>query len=214
VLSGAGQIIVASTEGYVHALSRKGALLWSYTTLGGIVGAPAVDAQGRVYVATFARQLYAIKSNGVSAWTTRTPIQVASSLRWNPEGVLSFVAADGLLWGISSRAAVLFRRELSASERALLQGRRSAAVEARLAELGLGNEASAVPLLDAEGWIYVPLSTGELAVAKRGHSVACRIAIGSGPGLSPIIVERSLVASSGAGEIAAFALPDLRRLNR
>jgi outer membrane protein assembly factor BamB len=109
VLSGAGQIVFSTLEGYVHSLAQNGELLWNYTTVGSPLGSPASDDRGRVLVVTQAGHIHAIASDGTMAFNYRVPVNITSPGTWSPRGFLVFAGMDNYLWAYSPRAGLLWR---------------------------------------------------------------------------------------------------------
>jgi hypothetical protein len=115
VLSGAGQIVFSTIEGYVHSLANNGELLWNYTTVGAPLGSPASDERARVFVVTQAGYIHAIQPDGTAAFTYRVPILITSPGTWSPRGFLAFAGLDNHLWAYSPRAGLLWRMKLPAA---------------------------------------------------------------------------------------------------
>lgn len=114
VVTAAGQIVLGTTEGYVHAVDFEGGLSWNYTTLGAVIGSPSADSRGRIYVTTRAARLYAIEATGNAAWTHSAQVEITSPPAWNPRGYVVYAGSDRHLWAFSPKAGVIWRAELPA----------------------------------------------------------------------------------------------------
>jgi hypothetical protein len=63
----------------LNVLESSGALAWAYTTGGIIDSSPALGSDGRVYVGSYDRSLYAFESSGAFRWSYATGDRVYSS---------------------------------------------------------------------------------------------------------------------------------------
>lgn len=79
-VSARGNVYIATTEGYVHALGPDGSFRWSYTVVGPVVGSPAVNQQDTVFVGTAQKRVYAIRPNGTLLWVVRSPSSVLTDI--------------------------------------------------------------------------------------------------------------------------------------
>lgn len=76
------------------------ALLWSYSTGGGVYSSPAMGADGTVYVGSNDGNLYAIKSDGSISWAYPMGGEVHSSPAIGADGTVYVGSDDGNLYAI------------------------------------------------------------------------------------------------------------------
>ncbi len=107
--SGQARVVLASHEGYVHALSAEGRFLWSYTVRGAIVSPPSVGEGGQVWVATTQGYLYAFRGDGGVNWRFRSAFEPSAALAPSAGGMVFFPSGrrlyaasigGGLLWSV------------------------------------------------------------------------------------------------------------------
>jgi outer membrane protein assembly factor BamB len=125
-------------------LAADGGFRWSYTVKGRIIGAPAVDPAGRIYVATSERRIYALTSEGGLHLLQHVPVDIRTAPVWDPRGFALFAGADEHLWAVSARAGILWRVRLPAPYAAglerLASGRYVVGTEKGLFEVAFGKE--------------------------------------------------------------------------
>lgn len=221
IVSAAGQIVMGTTEGYVHAIDFEGGLAWNYTTLGAVIGAPTADTRGRVYVTTRAARLYAIEPGGTSVWTHSAQVEITSPPAWNVRGYVVYAGSDNHLWAFSPRAGVIWRAELPA--RVSLQP-----VSLGENELAVATEGSGVwwlrgprerrRLWQSQGEV-LDLWGGQGGLFARGDAAVLQLELQSGkehswPGARAVlrrpggwlrVSSRELIWSSEEGEVEARA---------
>jgi len=110
-----GQIYVATHEGYLHALDRSGAFLWSYTVKGAIHVPPVILPNGAVVVATRQNLIYAFRPNGRRLWVYRVPETVQTPLAVSDKGTLVFGAGRTHGYAVSSLGGLVWRVKLPAA---------------------------------------------------------------------------------------------------
>lgn len=101
-----GDVYIAATEGYLHALDPSGAYRWSYTLRGPVTGRPVVAPSGTVLVPT-RRGVYAIRPNGTLQWAFTSPVAVLGDLIRDKLGRYNFVSDDGRLFSLSGGGALV-----------------------------------------------------------------------------------------------------------
>ncbi|WP_083523355.1 outer membrane protein assembly factor BamB family protein [Methanofollis ethanolicus] len=106
-----GTIYVGSASKTVNAVNPDGTLKWSYTTTGTITEAPAVDAEGTVYIPSTDmndRNLYAIGSDGTLKWSFANP-NTTSRFFYAPsigaDGTIYVGSSDSKLYAITENTA-------------------------------------------------------------------------------------------------------------
>jgi len=176
VTAGAGgTILLSASEGYVHALSADGRLLWSYTLRGSPLGGVAVDARGRLYAGTRDRQLLALRATGDADWETTLPWAPSSGLVSDGER-LYFGIGRGMLQAWSRWATPLFTVDLGAAP--------------ALEPLAVGQER-----------LLVATQGGELRLLQRAWTRWRRPIAGAAWALSAASEERALLLTSEAAEL-------------
>ncbi|MDD4254154.1 MAG: PQQ-binding-like beta-propeller repeat protein [Methanofollis sp.] len=105
-----GTIYVGSASKTVNAVNPDGTQKWSYTTTGTITEAPAVDAEGTVYIPSTDkndRNLYVIGSDGTLKWTFLDPVSprffYAPSI--GADGTIYVGSSDSKLYAITENTA-------------------------------------------------------------------------------------------------------------
>lgn len=111
----AGEIYVATQEGYLHALDAEGAFRWSYTVKGAIEFGPAVLPSGVVVVPTEVRLIYAIRPSGRKLWVYRAPEPIETSVSLSSKGTLVFGAAKRFVYAVSPHGGLIWRVKLGAN---------------------------------------------------------------------------------------------------
>ncbi len=101
-----GTVYVGTAEGYVHAVGPAGEYRWSHTLRGPVTGRAALGAGGAVLVPT-ARRISAIRADGSLSWVFHSPIDVLGDLVEDSLGRFQFGSADGQLFALSGRGALL-----------------------------------------------------------------------------------------------------------
>ena len=81
----------------LYALEPGGALKWRFATEQGIAEAPAVAADGTVYVADNSGVVHALDQNGVRLWTCETGSYIRTPLTLGPDGTVYFGDWNGYL---------------------------------------------------------------------------------------------------------------------
>lgn len=134
-LGPAGEVYVATHEGYVHALTSEGGFAWSYTVKGAVIGGPVVGAGGTVLVATRLNLLYALRPDGSRLWVFHSPEPISSPLAVSERGTAVFVAKGRVVYAVSSRGGVLWR-------------------------VPLGSEATTGPVIHENGSVFIGTKAG------------------------------------------------------
>ncbi|HTM46207.1 MAG TPA: PQQ-binding-like beta-propeller repeat protein [Polyangiaceae bacterium] len=202
IVTAAGQVVLATAEGYLHALAADGALLWNYTLQGSAIGGPVSDDHGRVYVATVGRKLYAIESSGSAAWTYTAVVEIVAGPHWDSRGFVVFPGSDHHQWAVSTRGRAVARLPLPAQ----LNVDQGNALDAT----PLGGEASGRPVFDAQGTAYVPLQGGEISLVKSHAREGCPVALMGVPLAGVLWFNGELLIWSRSGQIALVSPAPLR----
>lgn len=126
-LSADGTIAVSTHEGYVHALTSEGALAWSYTVDAGVVSGVQRAGSNRFMVASYAKSVYSIRSNGEPHWVFRAKYRPERTAVFEERGVF-FFSSGRSLFALSSRAGMLWGAGLGARVRSRLHVDREGAV--------------------------------------------------------------------------------------
>lgn len=103
-----GWVVVASVDGYVHALAPGGRFQWSYT-LDSAPSGIAIGEDGRTYALSQAGVLHVLHADGRHQWGSRLPAGMVPTgpLAQNEQGVVfvpshlnlyAFAAGAGLSW--------------------------------------------------------------------------------------------------------------------
>ena len=70
------------------AMARyTGAVIWSFTTAGGVQTGPALASDGTIYIASGDKKIYAVNSNGTLKWSQVEPLLVTRNDKGEIEGV-------------------------------------------------------------------------------------------------------------------------------
>jgi hypothetical protein len=120
-----GSLYVGTDEGYVHALRADGSFHWSYTVRGAVTGRLALSESGSVLVPA-PRTIYALRPDGRLLWAFNSPVEVRGDLVRDASGRYHFASADGRVFAITSRGALVShlpsKQRLSAGPLALPDG--------------------------------------------------------------------------------------------
>jgi outer membrane protein assembly factor BamB len=101
-------VIYMADLGHVHAFSRSGQLLWTFTPIGAngwVDSTPAIAQDGTLYVGAWDGQLYAIDNNGKKKWTfaTMEDVWVTSSPVIGATGDIYVGGYDGVLYALADQ---------------------------------------------------------------------------------------------------------------
>lgn len=211
-----GELYVGTREGYVHALHADGSYLWSYTLRGPVTGRPAFGAGGAVLVPT-PRHIYALRPDGRLLWLFNSPVEIRSGLVPDPAGRLHFASADGRVFALSGRGALVGhvpgRKRVSAAPRvlsdgAIAVGREDGSVvvsrQGRIARFHL--EAPPVALLGCPGARLCAVAGGALH-ALEGSSSSVRT-----PAVRAVSDGELVSVLSSDDRLRVFSGPTWRRL--
>lgn len=108
-----GQAYLASHEGYLHALTDRGAFRWSYTVKGGLTHRPATDSAGRVYASSSRGHLYAISERGNPHWLFTPPAKPRSPLCVSPKRQVHYTS-ERFLYAAAIGRGIQWRVKLPA----------------------------------------------------------------------------------------------------
>ncbi len=101
-----GTIYAGSASKTINAMNPDGTLKWSYQTAGTVTMAPAIDADGTVYIASSDRNdrnLYAIRSDGTLKWKFIAPSpRYFSTPSISGDGTIYIGATDSKLYAIGA----------------------------------------------------------------------------------------------------------------
>ncbi|WP_423961988.1 PQQ-binding-like beta-propeller repeat protein [Candidatus Binatus sp.] len=82
--------------------SNNGKLKWAFATDGAVVTAPAIGADGTIYIGSDDHNLYAVKPDGTRRWKFETGNNVQlSSPAIGSDGTIYFGSDDGNLYAVS-----------------------------------------------------------------------------------------------------------------
>jgi len=93
-------IYFGSDDGKLYALSDKGDLLWTFSTLGPIRSSPIIDSNGDIYFGSDDGAVYALYPDGSLKWKIQTGGKVRSSPVIGLDKKLYIGSDDGLLYCI------------------------------------------------------------------------------------------------------------------
>lgn len=90
-----------SYNGVVWVLNASNLeVVWTHPLSGNVLAAPAVGADGTVYVSCFDRHLYAVGPGGV-IWSKETGGEVRSGAAIGPDGTIYFGSNDGYVYAVA-----------------------------------------------------------------------------------------------------------------
>lgn len=101
VLTADGQLYLTTHEGYLHAVSREGDFLWSYTVDGALLWGSGVDSRGRVHTLSSKGIFYLFDASGNARWVYRfrSPSSAVAftenGVTWVPHGHNLYTLAPG-----------------------------------------------------------------------------------------------------------------------
>jgi outer membrane protein assembly factor BamB len=134
VIGADGTIFLAGADATLRAISNEGGLLWEFRAQDSLYGTPALDDAGTVYFADLAGHYYAVDAAGKLKWSLELPgsldRRVVASATVAGDGTSYVVSWNDNLYAVRSDGTVQW--------------------SARLA-----GQASATPVLDATGNVYV-----------------------------------------------------------
>ena len=98
----ANKAIVATRNGSLSALDRSGQTVWKQKLPSGCLAAPAVDANGDIYVACVDGSLLRFASSGKQVWQTELKQDVLTSPLLAAETLFT-VSGSGRVWRIAKK---------------------------------------------------------------------------------------------------------------
>lgn len=114
VVDGAGHVVVATTDGYVHSFERHGRYRWSYTLSGAVAGPMALRPRdGTLWVGTTDRQIYSISAQGRLRWRVTTGAPVGSGLVLQSDGSLLY-GSGRALYAVTAFGGARWRMDVGA----------------------------------------------------------------------------------------------------
>jgi outer membrane protein assembly factor BamB len=103
-----GDVVVATSDGYVDFLRPDGTLRWSYTVDGAISGAIAVGRRSLI-VGTSSGHLVSLSLDGRARWATNIPHAITTRVQPERLGLVFFGVASGRIYGaLPNGAAISF----------------------------------------------------------------------------------------------------------
>jgi outer membrane protein assembly factor BamB len=98
-----GTIYIGGNDGYLHAISPAGTVLWSTYLKGYLQSSPAISrGDGTIYVGSDDGNLYALDpQNGDILWTFQTPERIASSPTISADDLIYFGSDNGKLYALN-----------------------------------------------------------------------------------------------------------------
>lgn len=104
-----GNVVVATSDGYVDFLHNDGTLRWSYTVDGSITGTPLVGQRSLV-VGTSAGQLVSLSFDGTARWEVRIGEAITTHVEPEHRGLMFFGVASPRVYGaFPTGAAISFK---------------------------------------------------------------------------------------------------------
>ncbi|HEY3493601.1 MAG TPA: PQQ-binding-like beta-propeller repeat protein [Polyangiaceae bacterium] len=101
-----GNLLVGTTDGYLHSLRPDGSFRWSYTLRGGVLGRPAWNAEGLALASARRNGLYAVAPDGALAWVSAIPGGTTSAPVVDGEGKIWVTTGGGALLAFTARGGV------------------------------------------------------------------------------------------------------------
>lgn len=151
-LSAEGQLYVATHEGYLHAVSRDGDFLWSYTVDGALLWGAGVDTRGRIQTISSAGTIYLFTPSGNPRWVYgfRSP---SSSVMFAKGGMM-LVPHGYNLYALAPGAGVRWRAFL-------------------------GSEVNSGPWVREDGSAWLTTRDGQLRRVTNARSPSAVVEVGS-----------------------------------
>jgi outer membrane protein assembly factor BamB len=103
------------TESYLHAVDKAGALKWECYFGEGSVTAPAIAADGTVFIGTWDGKLYAFKPGGTVKWTFVAGASIASDPSVGGDGMVYFSSAEPVFYAVNADCTLAWSFPLAAS---------------------------------------------------------------------------------------------------
>ena len=132
-----GTVYVGSWDNNVYAISRDGALEWSYPTGNYVFSSPTIAGNGTIYVSSTDGYLYALNPNGSLAWKFQSGGFGNSSPALAPDGTIYLGAYDNYFYAINPNGKLKW-------------------------SYYIGNESDSTPAIGADGTIYLGCNDGIL----------------------------------------------------
>lgn len=107
-----GTIIVATTTGYLHAVSAKGTQLWASELDDEIRASPVIDRDGNIYIGTHGGKLHSLTAGGQPRWVFDAggeASRIRSSAAIDRDGHVYFGTGDGFLYSLTSAGALRWK---------------------------------------------------------------------------------------------------------
>jgi outer membrane protein assembly factor BamB len=185
VTVGADGTVYFNADG-LYALSPDGTLKWKFQAAPvHCAGAPALGADGTIYVGCRDDALYAVAPDGTKKWEYRTGGDVDAAPAVAPDGTIYAGADDGKLYALSPDGSLRFA-------------------------VVTGGAVRSSPAIGADGTVYVGSFDGALYAVRRDGTVAWRFRTADRVLSSPLVDAAGLIVF-GSQDDRLYALhPDGR----
>lgn len=173
------------TDAKLYAFSPSGSAQWTKELNSGVYGAPAIDAEGNLYVVTLTGGVYSFTPAGTQRWAVTSGGNISSSVA---------LSADGKTLYYAGYDAKLYARET--------------ATGAQQWAFTLGNEVRASsPAVDGDGVIYIGAYDGKLYAVNPDGTLKRTYAMAEIVRSGPAIAGDRLYVGCSDFKLYAFALP-------